>query len=59
MSDSRQRVADLEIKLHIKFNVGVNPKFYNKVIQTVSGFDPCGKITMRDDDGKYTPCFCW
>lgn len=28
VADSRERVAELEVKLHRKFNVGVNPKFY-------------------------------
>lgn len=32
----------LEIKLHNKFNVGVNESFYNKVKQTAVGFDRTG-----------------
>ena len=51
-SDSRQRILELEIKLHNKFNVGVNPKFYNNAIQTSVGFDPSGKVVMRDKEGN-------
>lgn len=32
----------LEIKLHSKFDVGVNPRFYNKSKQTASKFDTTG-----------------
>ena len=32
-----------EIKLHNKFDVGVNPSFYNRVKQTSTGFDYTGK----------------
>ena len=52
VADSRKRVVELEIKIHNKFNVGVNPKFYNKTIQTSSGFDVSGKATYKDKDGK-------
>jgi hypothetical protein len=38
----------LEIKLHNKFNVGVNNNFYNKVKQTTTGFDSTG-ITMSEE----------
>ena len=52
VSDSRQRVAELEVKLHNKFNVGDNNKFYNRVIQSSSGFGATGKAAMCDSDGK-------
>ncbi len=52
VSDSRKKVANLEIKLHNKFNVGVNNNFYNKVIQTSTGFNPLGKISVIDKDGN-------
>jgi len=32
----------MEIKLHNKFNVGINENFYNKVKQTSTGFDYIG-----------------
>ena len=52
VSDSRQRVADLEIKIHQKFNVGANPNFYNRVIQSSTGFGVTGRIVVKDNDGN-------
>lgn len=40
--DSRNDAIKLEIKLHNKFNVGINETFYNQVKQTSSGFDTAG-----------------
>lgn len=57
VSDSRQRVAELEVKIHQKFNVGVNPKFYNNAIQTSTSFDPSGKAVMRDYEGNIVSVF--
>lgn len=36
--NSREEAIKLEIKLHEKFEVGVNIMFYNKVKQTENGF---------------------
>jgi len=40
--NSRKKAAVLEIKLHNKFNVGINESFYNKVKQSSTGFDRSG-----------------
>lgn len=40
--NTRKEAAEFEIKLHIKFNVGINESFYNKAIQTSVGFDVTG-----------------
>jgi len=37
--DSREEALGLEIKLHTKFNVGINTSFYNKAKQTSDKFD--------------------
>lgn len=42
--ESRKEAIILEIKLHHKFNVGINTNFYNKVKQTSTGFDNTGII---------------
>ena len=39
---SREDAIRLEVKLHDMFDVGKNPKFYNKVKQTSVGFDSTG-----------------
>ena len=41
-----------EIKLHDKFNVGVNPKFYNRAKQTTLKFSTTGKATVKDLQGN-------
>jgi len=41
--NTRKEAAALEIKLHNKFNVGVNESFYNKAKQTSVGFDTTGR----------------
>ena len=38
-----------ESKLHSKFNVGANPKFYNKATQTINGFDRTGVVMSLED----------
>lgn len=48
--DSREKAIQLEIKLHNKFNVGVNESFYNKCKQTSIGFDTSDK--KRTDASK-------
>ena len=40
--DSGEEAVNLEIKLHSKFNVGVNESFYNKSKQTSLGWDRTG-----------------
>lgn len=45
---SSKKALALEIKLHSKFNVGVNPLFYNKVKQTSLGFDHTGTSLSED-----------
>lgn len=46
--NTRKEAAELEIKLHKKFNVGINEFFYNKAIQTSTGFDVTG-ISHSDE----------
>ncbi len=60
---SRKEAVELEIKLHNKFNVGVNESFYNRGRQTSSGWDNTGnkhsdktKQKMRESRlGKTSP----
>lgn len=40
--DSREEAIELEIKLHAKFNVGINESFYNKAKQTSIFYDKTG-----------------
>lgn len=40
-----------ESKLHYKFNVGQNPSFYNRIIQTANGFDSSGMVSVKDKNG--------
>ena len=48
--DSREEAIKLEIKLHAKFNVGINESFYNKAKQTSTGYDTFG--TTKSEDFK-------
>lgn len=41
-----------EIKLHAKFNVQKNPKFYNSKNQTAGGFDTTGLCCVIDEIGN-------
>lgn len=50
--ETREEAIALEIKLHAKFNVGVNESFYNKAKQTSARFDTSGKITVKDVFGN-------
>jgi len=52
ISESRQTVSEIEVYLHNKFNVGINPNFYNQSKQTNSKFDRTGKITAEDAVGN-------
>ena len=45
--NTREEAILLEIKLHSKFNVGINEKFYNKVRQTSKGFDTTETIRTQ------------
>lgn len=48
--DSREEAIKLEIKLHAKFDVGINESFYNKAKQTSTGYDTFG--TTKSEDFK-------
>ena len=54
ISENRKEVAELEIFMQTKFEVSKNPKFYNRAIQTSSGFSSLslGKVVVRDETGK-------
>ena len=52
VAESRIRVSELETKIQRKFNVGMNKYFYNKVINTSTGFDPTGRVVVLDPDGN-------
>lgn len=45
--ETREEAIALEIKLHAKFNVGVNESFYNKAKQTSVGFDTTGAVGYK------------
>ena len=40
--NTRKEAISLEIKLHDKFNVGINENFYNRSKQTSTGWDTTG-----------------
>lgn len=48
IAENRSKVLKLEVRLHQKYNVGVNPNFYNKVKQTSTSFD-CSGITLTKE----------
>lgn len=45
--DSREEALELEVKLHAKFNVGVNESFYNKARQTSTKFNWNGPYSEK------------
>jgi group I intron endonuclease len=47
---TREKATTLEIKLHEKFNVGINESFYNKAKQTSTGFDFSGVTGRKPSD---------
>lgn len=49
---TRVEAVSLEIKLHNKFNVGVNESFYNKAKQTSTGFDTTGTTRSQELKNK-------
>ena len=51
-SKSRKRILELEVRYHKIFDVGVNPKFYNRARQTSAGFNTTGTITVKDSAGN-------
>ena len=48
--DTREEAISFEIKLHDKFDVGVNESFYNKAKQTSVKFDTTGMVVVRDTE---------
>jgi len=50
--NTREEALELEIKLHNKFNVGINESFYNRSKQTSKGFDRTGKKTNLTNEQK-------
>lgn len=50
--NTAKEAIEYEIKLHNKFNVGINPKFYNKAKQTALKFSTTGKTTVKDFQGN-------
>lgn len=46
--DSREEALELEIKLHARFDVGINESFYNRTKQTSIGFDNTGIIFSEE-----------
>ena len=61
---TRKEATKLEIKLHEKFDVGVNDVFYNKVKQTSTGFDTTGKsfnigrVVSKHTIDKFVKSYC-
>lgn len=47
-----EEAIEYEIKLHNKFNVGINPKFYNRAKQTALKFSTVGKAVVKDFQGN-------
>ena len=51
--DDRNKANTHEIELHKKYNVAINPEFYNKANAISAGFDTSNRVTVIDIDGKY------
>jgi len=49
---TKEEAVAKESRLHAKFDVGRNPKFYNRANQTMSGFMCPGKIVVKDKYGN-------
>lgn len=49
--DSRDKATSLEIKLQKKYSVNVNDSFYNKGIQSTTGFDTTGMTQIINSKG--------
>lgn len=52
MFKTKNEALAREIKLHNKFDVGVNKNFYNETKQTSTGFDTTGKFVAKDKNGN-------
>lgn len=50
--DNREEAISLEIKLHNRFNVGINESFYNRAKQTSTGFDKQGISPSKESIEK-------
>lgn len=50
--NTRHDALELEIKLHAKFNVGVNESFYNKAKATSTSFDKTGIKVSEESKNK-------
>lgn len=50
---SREQALEKEIKLHNKFDVGINPNFYNRARQSRNGFITNGKVSVKDSRGNF------
>lgn len=50
---TRKEAIQKEIRLHNKFDVGINPHFYNRAKQSTIGFDTTGKIMVKGDNDNY------
>lgn len=50
--NTSKQALNLEIKLHNKFKVGANERFYNKVQQTNLGFDNTGAVHSEETKSK-------
>lgn len=50
--NSREEALKLEIKLHNKFDVGINESFYNLAKQTSTGFDTTGRKYKHSEETK-------
>lgn len=55
--NTRKEAIEMEIKLHNKFNVGINESFFNKTKQTSTGFDRTGIVFNIDFKGKNNPFY--
>lgn len=51
--NTRKEAIKLEIKLHNKFDVGINESFYNRVKQSSNKFDTSGKALYVDENGQH------
>jgi hypothetical protein len=50
--ESAKSAIEIEIFLHKKFDVGINPKFYNRSKQASRGWDTTGMVTVRKNSGE-------
>lgn len=50
--DNSKSALKEESRLHYKYNVGINPLFYNRCNSTMTGFDVTGKCVMKDIQGN-------